>query len=513
MKKILIIVLFLFILSGCNITELDMVKPNIIYLNIGDTYNLNSDDYISSNDEIMIVEEKKATAIGVGYVTLKNEFRTFEFIIKSEVKDITVNAFNNLKLGEEKEIEVSIIPSVLSQEYIITTNDPSILEINDNTIKGISTGLATVNVISKLDESVSKSFVVLVTDTYTSDEDDFLQEIKNELIKLDTTTNYFQGIIEPAISSTVIVNNYINNEADSYGTGFIYKRNLIGDNLYEYHIITNRHVVIDADLLTVESPVYNEEIELELLAYDSKVDVAVLKFTSEFYFPTVKFGNSDDVKTGEFVMAIGNPNNYLNSTNLGIVSFPTRYLSDDTDGDNISDWDSNYIQHDASINQGNSGGPLLNLKGEVIGVNTLKISSITVEDMGFAIPINIVIDLLEFLEAGITPDRPVLGISVIDIKSINESRSYYDTYVPEVDVSKVTSNITYGFYVTEVTAGGLGHAAGMQKDDILLEFNNVLMRYSYILRAEIGKFVIGSGEVVEIKVHRNGEDITLQVTY
>lgn len=513
MKKILIVIMFLFVLAGCNVTELDMNKAGLIYLNVGDTYDLNSEDYISSNPEVIFVLDKKATATSSGYAVVSNEFRSFEFIVTSKVTDIVVTPFTNLKIGEEKTITASITPSVLSQEYIVSSNDPSVIEVNDNIVRGIDYGLATITVTSTLDPSVKKSFVVLVSGVSLSFDDDFIRQIKNELVQYDTSTNYFKGIIEPIVSSTVVVNNYSNELGDSFGTGFIYKRNEINEELYEYYLITNRHVAKDATRLTIEAPIYDIEIDANLIAYDSKVDVAVLKFRSNFYFPTVKFGNSDDVLTGEFVMAIGNPDNYIDSSNLGIISFPTRYLSDDTDGDEINDWDSKYIQHDAAINPGNSGGPLVNLKGEVIGVNTLKISSVKVEDMGFSIPINTIIDLLPFLEEGITPTRPVLGISVIDIKAINENRSYYEVYVDAVDISKISPNITFGFYVTEVSLGGLGHAAGMLKDDIILEFNQVEMRYSYILRAEIGKFVIGSGEVVQIKVHRNGQDITLFVTY
>ena len=107
---------------------------------------------------------------------------------------------------------------------------------------------------------------------------------------------------------------------------------------------------------------------------------------------------------------------------MGLLS--NRYLSDDTDGDGTNDWDARYIQHDATLNEGSDGSPLINLKGEVLGINTMKISSVKTEDMGFSIPANTIKELIGFLEKGIQVARPVLGVTAVEVKTILYSKSY-----------------------------------------------------------------------------------------
>ena len=168
-----------------------------------------------------------------------------------------------------------------------------------------------------------------------------------------------------------------------------------------------------------------------------------------------------------FAIALGSPEGYefYNSATFGIISHAKRYLADDTDGDNVADWDAEYIQHDVAINPGNSGGALINLEGKLIGINTLKLASTEIEGMGFAIPSNLVNKLIPFLEEGKTPIRYVLGITVVTVRDIINYNN------PEY-IDKIPEDINNGIYVGEVNPTGLS-AGKLQADDIILKFNDV----------------------------------------
>lgn len=184
-------------------------------------------------------------------------------------------------------------------------------------------------------------------------------------------------------------------ETTSCGSGVIIYQD--DSNLY---IVTNYHVVEDATTLSITF-VDDETYEAELCGYDESVDIAVLKVSlSDLSSDTVDqisviaIGDSDELTVGEQVVAIGNALGYGQSVTTGIVSALDRTVSTDSDSDSDS---STYIQTDAAINPGNSGGALLNMNGELIGINTAKVSSTDVEGMGYAIPISQVLDLIESL--------------------------------------------------------------------------------------------------------------------
>ena len=142
--------------------------------------------------------------------------------------------------------------------------------------------------------------------------------------------------------------------------------------MYTYWAVTNRHVVASTGDNYIKVYLGEEEVKVNanVLGSDDKVDLAVISFEHTKYIQPVEFADSNQVQRGNFAIAIGNPNGYefYGSATFGIVSFPKRYMSDDTDGDGISDWDSEYIQHDVAINPGNSGGALINIEGKVIGL-------------------------------------------------------------------------------------------------------------------------------------------------
>lgn len=344
-----------------------------------------------------------------------------------------------------------------------------------------------------------------------------------------------EAVIEKVDHSVVGVSNYERTytglKLRGVGSGFVYKAIAIMKDgtqkawdetldsndvqKYKYYLITNRHVVVgkESDSRDSWTPVlkvylgYEDlEVDATLIQYDDKVDVAVVTFEHTTFIRPVTFADSDNIKKGSFAIAIGSPQGYefFGSATFGIVSHPKRYIADDIDGDNVSDWDAEYIQHDVAINPGNSGGPLVNMKGEVIGINTMKYVSDDIDNMGFSIPSNLVVQLIELLEKGIKPVRTSLGIKGKNIRDLTDE---------ERTTLNIPNEITYGFYISEVDSTGIAYANGFLAGDIIVKFNNLELRKSYELRAEINKFIQGSGDECEVYIYRNGAYQTITIIF
>lgn len=362
-----------------------------------------------------------------------------------------------------------------------------------------------------------------------------VNEIHNKSYHVDVNVEMldelFPAIIERAAPAVLGVSNYVRDTSvplqysiNSVGSGVVYYCEAIlasdseeevietdcastmdSTNVvnYRYRLITNRHVTEGADRLKIYFGEEDIEVSATLLGADDKVDLAVLEFLSPKYIQPLDFADSNLLKRGNLVIALGNPSgyDYYGSATMGIISAPKRYLSDDTDGDGVADWDSEYIQHDASINPGNSGGALINSRGELIGINTLKLVSSDIDNMGFAIPVNVVQDLIPYLEQGIVPQRAKLGVVGMEVATARMMGSY-----------EVPTGILHGLIITEV-GEGIAKEAGVLEDDIIVEFNGVTIRRTHELRAELGKFLIGSGDEVAMVVYRAGEYVELTIVF
>ena len=247
-------------------------------------------------------------------------------------------------------------------------------------------------------------------------------------------------------------------ETESVGSGII-----IGQNDSELLIATNNHVVEGADTLTV-SFIDNQAYEANLKGTDAENDLAVIAVPltgiSADTMAQIKpatLGSSDDLRVGEQVVAIGNALGYGQSVTTGIVSATNRTLTETSSDGRPVQSSASYIQTDAAINPGNSGGALVNMKGEVVGINSAKLASTEVEGMGYAIPISRVSDIINTLmnETTLTmvdeADRGSIGITV--------------TTVPE----SVTEayGIPTGVYVSDVPAGSNAEAAGLRRGDVI----------------------------------------------
>ena len=261
------------------------------------------------------------------------------------------------------------------------------------------------------------------------------------------------------------------------------------------YILTNNHVIEEGKDYYVELA-DGTSLQAQLVSADTFSDLAVLKV--EGTMPAVaKLGNSDVLKSGETVIAIGSPlGNFKNTVTVGVISATGRYL-ESSNGYQME----NLIQTDAAINQGNSGGPLVNLNGEVIGINVMIVrgsnsTTATAEGLGFAIPSNTAKLISEQIIENGSFSRPVLGIRWAEITS----RMAYAYRLP----------VEYGVYVMDVTQNGPADIAGIQADDIIVRigdysigenssFYNCLFKYS-------------PGDTVEVEVYRGSETKTFTVT-
>lgn len=257
-------------------------------------------------------------------------------------------------------------------------------------------------------------------------------------------------------------------ETESQGSGII-----IGKNDSELLMVTNNHVVEGADTLSV-CFIDNQVYEAAIKGTDPENDLAVIAVPLDSIsddtmskIAVASIGDSDSLKVGEQVVAIGNALGYGQSVTTGIVSAVNRTLSSnssDTQDSNSSSDDSSsatYIQTDAAINPGNSGGALLNMNGEVIGINSAKLASTEVEGMGYAIPISRVSDIIDNLMNQTTRtkvDSDKQG--TIGIKGINVTSDVQEKY-----------NLPEGIYVSEVTSGGAAEKAGITSGSVITKFD------------------------------------------
>ena len=332
----------------------------------------------------------------------------------------------------------------------------------------------TTNSSSQTSKSNSSSTSLLKTTT-TSDSSN-----KGSLDVSDITTSAMPSIVAITNKSVQEVQDYFSQfgfggqgqpqtqETESQGSGII-----IGKNDSELLMVTNNHVVEGADTLSV-CFIDNQVYEANVKGTDAENDLAVIAVPLDSIsddtmsqIAVASIGDSDSLKVGEQVVAIGNALGYGQSVTTGIVSAVNRTLSSDssdTQDSNSSSDDSSsatYIQTDAAINPGNSGGALLNMNGEVIGINSAKLASTEVEGMGYAIPISRVSDIIDNLMNQTTRtkvDSDKQG--TIGIKGINVTSDVQEKY-----------NLPEGIYVSEVTSGSAAEKAGITSGSVITKFD------------------------------------------
>ncbi|HBT19887.1 MAG TPA: serine protease Do [Peptococcaceae bacterium] len=274
--------------------------------------------------------------------------------------------------------------------------------------------------------------------------------------------------------------NFFMEPVESSGTGFI----LDGEKGY---IVTNYHVVAGARRLMV-SLSEDEQYSAQIVGRDARTDLAVIKINANRKLPEVVLGDSSKLQVGEEVVAIGNPlgREFARSVTKGVVSALNREITIPTSsGGEIT---LKLIQTDAAINPGNSGGPLVNMQGQVVGINSAKIAQEGVEGMGFAIPINVAKPIIQqIIEKGYV-SRPFIGI--YNFREITEEMSqWYD--------------IPRGIFVGGVVPGSPADKAGIQPEDIIVEFDGKRITTFADLDEALSKHKVG--DRVKIGIVRDGK--------
>ncbi len=260
------------------------------------------------------------------------------------------------------------------------------------------------------------------------------------------------------------------------------------------YILTNNHVVEDVDELRVKL-IDNSEYTAKVIGTDPSTDIALIKIDAK-NLPVAVLGNSDDLKIGEWVLAIGNPLNLTSTVTAGIVSALHRNINILRGRNNVRSIE-NFIQTDAAINPGNSGGALVNMKGQVIGVNSaIATNTSYYMGYGFAVPINI-------------------AKAVVDdiIKYGKVRRGYLGVYIQ--DVTPVTAkgvklDKPRGVFVTSVIKGSAADKAGIKEGDVILAVNGKPVNRTNELQAKIG--IMNPGDKVKLTIWRNGKEMTITAT-
>lgn len=281
-------------------------------------------------------------------------------------------------------------------------------------------------------------------------------------------------------------------EAAGTGSGVVYKRE--GNNAY---VVTNHHVVEGATKLEV-SLSDGTKIPATLLGSDVWTDLAVLEIDASKIKRVAEFGNSDTLKMGEPVIAIGNPlgPTFSGSVTQGIISGLKRTIPVDIDQDGIIDWQAEVLQTDAAINPGNSGGALINIAGQVIGINSMKIAQQAVEGIGLSIPINSAKPIINDLEKYGNVKRPYMGV---DLKSVKEIPAYY-----QEEALKLPRNVNYGVALRQVVPNSPAAQAGLKELDVIVEMDGQKINDVIDLRKLLyQKKKIG--EQLKVKFYREGK--------
>lgn len=269
------------------------------------------------------------------------------------------------------------------------------------------------------------------------------------------------------------------------------KRTSLGSGIItsiDGYILTNNHVVEDADEINVKLSTF-EEYEAKLIGRDPKTDLALIKIEPKADLPFVSFGDSDILQVGDWVLAIGNPFGLEQTVTAGIVSAKGRSINDESYG--------NFIQTDASINQGNSGGPLFNLNGEMVGVNTAIFSRSGGNiGIGFAIPVNMAKNILVQLKEHGSVTRGWLGVMIQNVSA---------------DLGKSFGlERPIGALVGEVVKDSPAAAAGIKQGDIIIKYKDTEITKMSMLPAMVAQTPVG--EEVELVVVRNSKEQKFKVT-
>lgn len=407
---LIFILLFIITLSACDFSGNYIVNGEIQNIAIGEStvLSLNNNEKViwsSSNEKVATVDEYgivTGVSAGITTITATVNDKTYTTFISVDIKEteatLEISGNQTVYINETIQLKAKLYNTNKKATVYWESSNESIATVDQiGQVTGKSAGIVTIKASAITNSLIEKEYTILVRSTGSILEDTVSNYVEHKVVELDGTldltslNNATVKVVEKNYQSTIGVSNYINYfgklERNGIGTGVIFKKET-SNNKNLYYVLTNNHVVKDAAVLKVYLGDDGEkEVEATCIAKDSDLDLAVLTFSYEKEIPLVTFGNMDEVKAGQFVVALGNPEGYeyYGSATFGMISYVNRTLSKEK---------SNFIQHDAAINPGNSGGPLFNLKGEVIGINTIKLADEDIDNMGFSIALDTILKFL-----------------------------------------------------------------------------------------------------------------------
>lgn len=289
-------------------------------------------------------------------------------------------------------------------------------------------------------------------------------------------------------------------ETASEGSGVVYKSK--GKDAY---IVTNNHVVEGSSKIQILMQDGTKE-PATLVGTDVETDLAVLKISNSAVKEVAEFANSDQLQPGETALAIGSPlgSKYATSVTEGIVSAPKREIDmQSPDGQRLGK--ATVIQTDAAINPGNSGGALVNLAGQVVGINSMKMSQsqsgTAVEGMGFAIPANTVVQIIGSLEKDGKVTRPSMGVSLFDLSNISSE--------DQSEVLGLPEKVKTGVVVMKTEKSGSAAQAGLKKFDVITKLNDIEVADASDLRNALYQFKVG--DKIAVTYYRDGKEQSLEM--
>lgn len=328
------------------------------------------------------------------------------------------------------------------------------------------------------EESVSNTTINQTVSKFTSNVTDTVEKVEPSVVGISAS-----GILSESSGSGVII------DSDDSGA----------------YIVTNAHVIDQAGAINVQFA-NGQKLNAQLVGSDTLSDIALLLVPTNFDVQPISIGDSSLVNQGEFVVAIGSPLglDFQGSSSFGIISGVNRYVGVDTNDDGIDDWDMLTLQTDAAINVGNSGGALVNLNGELIGITSMKLnSSITtsVEGMGFAIPVNEVMPIVNQLKTNGVVTRPSFGITVMQVSDLT---IYQKSYLG------ISLDLNQGLLIMEVKDNSGASGAGIVAGDILVGIDDTTIENFKQYRSII--YSHNSGDVINATLIREGNSYSVDIT-
>lgn len=325
-------------------------------------------------------------------------------------------------------------------------------------------------------------------------------ETSTKSVNVDVTTQVTDVVdkVSPAVVGVTNIQMHENfwqqQEGSPAGTGsgVIYKKE--GDYAY---VVTNHHVIQGADVLEV---VLSDEttVEAELLGSDLFTDLAVLRMDASPIKKVIEMGSSSKLKVGEPAIAIGNPLGHMfaGSVTYGVISGTQRTIPQDFNQDGRADWQAEVIQTDAAINPGNSGGALINIDGQLVGINSMKINQTSVEGIGFAIPIDEARPIIKELEETGEVTRPFLGVEIYSLDEVPKAEWSRTLKLPE--------DVESGVYIWSIEPLSPADQAGLKRLDVITELDGKKIDGAIGLRKILYREK-NVGDELKVTYYRNGK--------